>query len=80
MDNLSFLQDLPLFILVAALVAYWVLAYFLLYHLTRFGIGQEPKLLSFIFLLGSLALTIITIIIYVQIGYSGLTNSVNQFL
>lgn len=81
MDSVSsIVGDLPLLILVVALVAYWVLAYFLLYHLTRFGVGTEPKLVSFVFLLGSIALTIITIIIYVQMGHSVLNSSVNQFL
>ncbi len=77
---ISNVGDFPLLILVVALVAYWVMAYFLLYHLTRFGVGTEPKLVSFVFLLGSIALTIITIIIYVQMGHATLNNSVNQFL
>lgn len=77
-QGVSFLQELPLIILVLALVAYWVGAYFLLYHMTRFGVGSKPKLASFIFLLGSIALTIILVIIYAQIGSSGLNNSVRQ--
>ena len=76
----TFLQDLPLIVLVCALVLYWVLAYFLLYHLNRFGVGPKPKVASFIFLLGSIALTVAVIIIYVQLGNSGLNNSVNQFI
>ncbi len=58
-DVLSdFVLNLP-FLLIAAgifFAVFWVQAYFLMYHLTRFGIGPRPKLLAFIFLVGSLVL------------------------
>ncbi len=76
----SLINDLPLMILAGTLVVYWVLAYFLMYSMTRFGVGKEPKLASFVFLMGSIALTIIVIVIYAQLGHGGLTESVNKFM
>ena len=61
------LQYLPIAILAVAMIIYWVMAYFLIYHLTRFGVGAEPKMISFVFLLGSILLTIISIAVYNQL-------------
>jgi hypothetical protein len=62
MEFLTALSDIVLnlpflLILVGILfVVYWVNAFFLMYHLVRFGIGPRPKLLALIFFIGSIVL------------------------
>lgn len=36
-----------------ALLSFWVVAFLIIYHLTRFGVGVQPKRLAAAFLLGS---------------------------
>ena len=43
-------------------IVYWVLSFFIIYHLTRFGIGARPKLIALIFFIGSIVLFSIFII------------------
>lgn len=38
-------------------LAYWGVAFIILYHLVRFGIGVQPKKLAAIFLFGSIILS-----------------------
>lgn len=47
-----------IFTLVFALfiLVYWIFNFIILYHLTRFGIGTQPKKFSAVFLLGSIIL------------------------
>lgn len=35
---------------------YWIYSFFIVYHLVRFGIGAKPKIIAFIFMMGSLLL------------------------
>ncbi len=62
MDALASLTDvvlnLPLLAILAGIVivVVWVNAFFIVYHLTRFGIGPRPKLLAFIFMVGAVVL------------------------
>lgn len=37
-------------------LVYWIFNFLILYHLTRFGIGTQPKKFSAVFLLGSITL------------------------
>jgi hypothetical protein len=55
-------------ILLGGLIVYWVMAFFILYHLIRFGVGTKPKQLSFVFLAGSIILTIFCVILFFGIG------------
>lgn len=50
--------NLPFFLILGGIIfiAYWANAFFLMYHLMRFGIGPRPKLLALIFFIGSLIL------------------------
>jgi len=40
----------------AAIAIFWLLSFFVLYHLIRFGVGTKPKQLALIYLLGSVFL------------------------
>lgn len=54
-------------VLALFLIGYWTGVFMLLYHLIRFGIGTHPRRIAFLLLLGSITLTIITILLYIQI-------------
>lgn len=43
------------------IVFYIVSALFIVYHLARFGLGREPKIILFIFILGMLVLLLLNI-------------------
>lgn len=52
---------------VFGMLIYWVGAYFMLYHLIRFGVGNQPKKIALVFLSGSLLLSIIATLFFAQI-------------
>lgn len=49
------------------LLGYWIGIFLLSYHLIRFGIGTYPRRIAFIMILGSVFLTILSIILLVAI-------------
>ena len=51
-----------LIIVVVGVIAFWLNAFTILYHLIRFGVGTRPKQASLIFLIGSLVLFLLAII------------------
>jgi len=60
-------------ILVAGLfLLYWGATFIILYHLTRFGIGVQPKKFSAIFLFGSVILSGIAIVLFMSIDIGSL--------
>jgi hypothetical protein len=62
-------------ILVAlGLLVYWVAVFIILYHLTRFGIGVQPKRFVAIFLLGSVTLFCASVLAYMNLDISPLLN------
>lgn len=54
------------------LLIYWGIAFIVLYHLTRFGIGVQPKKFAAIFLFGSVILSVAVIILFMNIDISSL--------
>lgn len=56
------------------LFAYWSLAYILIYHMTRFGIGTLPKRVSAIFLLGSFFLIALVVTALANINFNELLS------
>ena len=56
------------------LFVYWVLAFIILYHLARFGVGIQPKRFAVIFLLGSVVLSGATIILFMNIDINQLIS------
>ncbi|OHB10805.1 MAG: hypothetical protein A3G05_01585 [Candidatus Zambryskibacteria bacterium RIFCSPLOWO2_12_FULL_45_14] len=53
-------------LITAVFVVYWVTVFVILYHLTRFGIGVQPKRFAAIFLLGAVILFFASIVTYVN--------------
>ncbi len=54
-------------ITVLFLIGYWTGIFLLSYHLIRFGIGTYPRRVAFIMILGSVFLTILSIMLLVAI-------------
>lgn len=69
-----------IFNILAALLflIYWGVTFIILYHLTRFGIGVQPKRFAAIFLFGSVVLSAITIILFMSIDLNVLTSLIPQ--
>lgn len=51
---------------------YWGVVFTILYHLTRFGIGVQPKKLAAIFLFGSIILSCTATILFMNIDINSL--------
>ena len=58
------------FIVIIGFLLYWGVAFIILYHLTRFGVGVQPKRFAIIFLFGSLILSGITIVLFTKVDIS----------
>jgi len=70
--NASMAYDFPIQIIFKILASvlfliYWGVNFVILYHLTRFGIGVQPKRFAAIFLFGSLALSVVAIILFMNV-------------
>lgn len=46
------------------MLIYWIGAFLVLYHLIRFGVGNQPKAVAFIFFAGSIILVLIVFTAY----------------
>lgn len=46
---------------------YWGVTFIILYHLTRFGIGVQPKRLAAVFLFGSVVLSAASLILFIGV-------------
>lgn len=49
------------------LIGYWTGIFILLYHLIRFGIGVQPRRIAFSMIMGSVLLTIMTVMLLIAI-------------
>jgi len=68
----SIMSTFPLaiiFNILAALIflIYWGATFIILYHLTRFGIGVQPKKFAAVFLFGSVVLSGAAIILFMNL-------------
>lgn len=52
------------------LLAYWVFAFFIVYHLIKYGVTAWPKRIAALFLAGSLFLSILNFMIFLQIDWN----------
>ena len=55
-------------------IIFWLLAFFIFYHLARFGIGLLPRQVAIFFLVGTAVLFSISFSIYTQLDLSFLNN------
>ncbi len=59
-------------LIVGVFFVYWIFAFIILYHLTRFGIGTQPKKFAAIFLGGSLIFSGIAVAMFLKIDITKL--------
>jgi hypothetical protein len=57
---------------VIVFIIYWVDAFILLYHLTRFGVGTQPKRFAAVFFVGSVVLFSAAILAYGNVDFNTL--------
>jgi hypothetical protein len=55
-----------------SMLGYWIIAFIILYHLTRFGVGVQPKRFAAVFLFGSIILFAIALISFASINFDSI--------
>jgi len=58
------------------LAVYLWYTFAIIYHLLRFGIGIKPKLLAFVFLVGSFVLFLMTVNAYSKVDWPSLLSKI----
>jgi hypothetical protein len=78
MEFSSFISPQNIFFLVLflAIAVYWIFVFTIFYHLTRFGIGTEPKKFAVLFLVGSVALFFLSFILFSTINYENIIKNI----
>lgn len=56
----------------AAFLGFWLVAFIIIYHLARFGIGVLPKKLSAIFLIGALGIFTWCVVTYMKLDIASI--------
>lgn len=76
----SFISTFPILPVIFGLVflIYWIYAFFIIYHLVRFGIGTKPKIIAFIFFIGSAFLFMQLIYLFNQVDLKTVLNNFNR--
>ena len=71
MDITSIINIIPFKTILAGLLflIYWVQAFFIVYHLIRFGIGPKPKITALVFFIGSIFLTMVIFTVLGQFAF-----------
>lgn len=72
-------EGLPIEILFYLLVGvlflgFWVMSFVILYHLTRFGVGVQPKRVAVTFLLGAVTLFCLCVTLLIKLDVSTLLS------
>ncbi|MSR87604.1 MAG: hypothetical protein EXS69_00325 [Candidatus Zambryskibacteria bacterium] len=53
-------------------IGFWTIVFTILYHLTRFGIGTQPKKLAAVFFVGSITLFCACLLLYADLDLNRL--------
>lgn len=69
MPSLEIAIDL---LVIGVMLLYWVVAFIILYHLTRFGVGVQPKKFAAMFLFGSLVFSGLAIVFFTRVDITSL--------
>ena len=67
MIELSNIKTIASLVFTFVMLVYWTGAFVIMYHLIRFGVGNQPKKIAIIFLAGSLFLSIITTLFFAKV-------------
>lgn len=65
-------------IVAVVMIGFWLVAFVILYHLSRFGVGTLPKKLAALFLVGSLILFVWSVIAYYQLDIDMIVKCLKQ--
>lgn len=68
--------NLPLIFFLAIILLYLIGAIFISYHLLKFGIGKEPKILNVVFLIGSLILIALNFFYFYSVNWEKLIKEI----
>jgi hypothetical protein len=60
------------------ILVYWIFNFIILYHLTRFGIGTQPKKFAAVFLLGSIILFFISASFFAGLDTDALGQKIKE--
>jgi len=77
----EYMPDANIILLIIALfliLIYWISAFIIFYHLVRFGVGTQPKIISAVFVLGSLVLFFVSTVIFSGIDTSRLNGELHK--
>lgn len=69
------MSNLILSIPVLYLAVYWLGAFFIVYHLVKYGITSWPKKIATVFLAGSILLSLINFMLFAQIDWQKIFGS-----
>ena len=67
-------------ILFVAIVVYWGFNFIIIYHLTRFGIGTQPKKMAATFLMGAIIIFMFTVTISSYIDFDNVQIRVTELI
>ena len=77
------MSSLLIWVPLTYLCIYWLGAFFIVFHLVKYGITSWPKKIAGVFLAGSIVLSIINFMLFTQADwqrYFGGPNSIGQFI
>jgi len=75
------MPDINLILLAIALLlilVYWISSFIIFYHLVRFGVGTQPKIISAVFVLGSLVLFFTSTVLFAGIDTGRLNLELHE--
>ena len=72
---MPFLEIIFNVLFIGLFVVYWAIAFVVLYHLTRFGVGTQPKRFAGIFMLGSVGLSAVAITLFIKLEVGAFLSS-----
>ncbi len=68
------LSNLPHILFFLAIAVYWIGIFIILYHLIRFGVGREPKIIAFLCFAGAVILLLLAMIAYFNLDVARFFN------
>lgn len=67
------IQTIANLAVVVIFIIFWITAFVILYHLTRFGVGTMPKKLSALFLIGAVLIFSTSVLLFSKLDLTAIT-------
>ena len=77
-DKIRYMNNYLVLIPLVYLGIYWLGAFFIVYHLLKYGITDRPKKIVAVFLAGSIMLSILNFMLFNQINWQKIFNPNTQ--